>query len=189
MREGIKTYMGRIDSTVRAAIDSVVAKLYGRADLVVLTGGELIECVDDQSDIDVLVITQEKQVNSFIDVGGYHIAFLCNNSPHYSMLFAYYMLPQHIFLSTPAGLEWLRYYKDNAAKYAMQYCINNTSLRQNFLEKSVFRKELYHQVYCYEILTNEKIDRTQLLQMKRGRANELLKHYLLKIQALIGKGE
>lgn len=71
----------------------------------------------------------------------------------------------------------------------MQYCINNTGLRQNFLEKSIFRKELYHQVYCYEILTNEKIDRTQLLQMKRGRANELLKHYLLKIQALIGKGE
>lgn len=71
----------------------------------------------------------------------------------------------------------------------MQYCINNTSLRQNFLENNVFRKELYHQVYCYEILTNEKIDRKQLLQMKRGRANELLKHYLLKIQALIGKGE
>lgn len=104
MREGIKTYMGRIDSTIRAAIDSVVAKLYSRADLVVLTGGELIECVDDQSDIDILVITQEEHVNSFIDVSGYHIAFLCNNLPQYC-IFAYYMLPQHIFLSTPAGLE------------------------------------------------------------------------------------
>lgn len=77
-------------------------------------------------------------------------------------------------------MRQLEYYKSQARFAALEYCNNHRDWADDFLNKNIFRKELYHLVYCHQLATNQPIlDRAQLLDIKRGRANELLRQLLL----------
>lgn len=160
-----------------------------KIELAFVSGGALIDCVDKASDFDIVFVTNtinaEKEL--WVEIDGITVSFLGNINNQwnlYTRLFAYFIEDKHILFATPNGLIQLAYYKSQAMQAVREFWTTNLSWVNDFLNKDLFRKELYHFVYCWEILTEgkEKVDRQLLLDMKRGRANDELRQWLAKIK-------
>lgn len=176
-------------------INSIFKQLYRRelykVSLVFISGGACLSCVDQESDIDLGVIHNQpwcsRELKANCPVG--FLSFLEQAQPTvwglYARLFAYYIDASKIIYSTPEGLNQLQYYKAHALDAVKEFWALNGGWVDDFLDNGVFRKELYHFVYCWEIITNnrETIDRQLLLEMKRGRANATLREWLIKVKA------
>lgn len=163
-----------------------------KIELAFVSGGALIDCVDEISDFDIIFVTSttnaEKEL--WVKIDGITVSFLGNINNQwniYSRLFAYFIEDKHILFATSDGLAQLAQYKQQAKNAVHEFWTTNLSWVDNFLNKGLFRKELYHFVYCWEILTEgkERIDRQLLLDMKRGRANDELRQWLIKIKTYL----
>lgn len=163
-----------------------------KIELAFVSGGTLIDCIDKASDFDIVFVTSttnaEKEL--WVNIDSTTVSFLGNINNQwniYSRLFAYFIEDRHILYATKEGLAQLAHYKQQAKNAAYEFWTTNLSWVDDFLNKGLFRKELYHFVYCWEILTEgkEKIDRQLLLDIKRGRANDELRQWLIKIKTYL----
>lgn len=158
-------------------------------ELACIIGGACIDCVDETSDFDILFVstpsTREKEI--WTNVGNIKVSFLGNTNWNwniYSRLFAWFITEDQILYSTPVGCEQLEWYKSDAINTVFDWWTGHIDWVNSFLaDESTFRKELYHFVYCWDIITEgtEKVDRALLLEMKRGRANNELRQWLIKV--------
>lgn len=142
-------------------------------------------CIDDLSDVDIDFITNQNDAEkSFKAFAGNRLySFLGNTNNNWNLIAcvqAYFVEPQHILWATEEEMRQLEYYRSQARLAALEFYNQNQSWITDFLENGIFRKELYHLVYCRQIIDGQPImNRTQLLDIKRGRANELLWQLIL----------
>lgn len=161
----------------------------GGIELACVVGGACIDCADELSDFDILFVstpsTREKEL--WTNIGNVRVSFLGNPNwgwNIYSRLFAWFITEDQILYSTPVGHEQLDWYKADAINAVFDWWTKHIDWVNSFLaDENAFRKELYHFIYCWDIITEgtEKVDRALLLKMKRGRANNELRQWLIKV--------
>ena len=158
-------------------------------ELACVVGGSCIGCADSLSDFDIGFVStpsmREKELWAYVD--DVKVSFLGNIDWGWCLirrLQAYFITEDQILYSTPAGREQLEWYKADAINAVFDWWTNHINWVNSFLaDECAFRKELYHFVYCWDIITGgaEKVDRALLLEMKRGRANNELRQWLIKV--------
>ena len=158
-------------------------------ELACVSGGAVLGCIDNSSDFDIGFVStpsmREKELWTYVD--NIKVSFLGNINwgwNIYMRLFAYFVTEDQILYSTSAGHEQLEWYKADAINAVFDWWTQRIGWVNDFLtDETNFRKELYHFVYCWDIITEgkERVDRTLLLEMKRGRANNELRQWLIKV--------
>lgn len=180
-----KKLMDTLISNAHTLFYRIYAPQHNNIELAFVAGGTVLGCIDKLSDIDIVfVTTQSNAEKSFKALCGDRLySFLGNpnnNWSDYARIQCWFVEPRHVLWATEEGMRQLEHYKSQACLVASEYCNKHQDWIDDFLNKGVFRKELYHLVYCHQLAANQSIpDRALLLDIKRGRANELLRQLLL----------